>query len=100
MNNGSDESISALVTSDYVHGFPFTKKSMRGCEMPRSDGHLFVWLGFNIAKPVRIGAKTVHHYDLGAFLSILDNFEDGLTPQAGTAAGMRQQQQPLPKEPA
>ena len=72
---------------------------MNSHEMLRSYGDFFPGPSFYIANPVAIGAETVGYDDFGTFVSIFDNFEEGLTSQSRTASSVGQQQNSFPKQP-
>ncbi|HEY7253981.1 MAG TPA: hypothetical protein VIG37_26060 [Methylomirabilota bacterium] len=98
-NNRRDEPVTVLVALDHSHRFLFTEKSMRRDEMLGADGHFFARARRNVANPVRMWPEAVRHHDLGALLPILDDLQDGLTPQAAVATDMSQQQAPMAKQP-
>ena len=64
---------------------------MRRDEVLRADCYLLAGHCFNVAKPIRIGAETIHHYCLGNLLTVFDDFEDCLTTQASAAADVSQE---------
>jgi hypothetical protein len=91
-NNRGDEPIPMLVVFDYRHRLFFTEKTVRRGEMLRTDRDFFVGLCLNVANPVRIGTESIDYYNLGTFFAVVDDFEHGLTPQAGAPASMSQKQ--------
>ena len=81
-NNRGDEPIAVLVVFHHLRGLFFTEKTVRCGKVLRTDRHLFVGLCFNIANPVGVGTESIYHHHLGTFLPVVDDFQNGLAPEA------------------
>lgn len=68
--------------------------------MSRANCHFFAGIRLDVAKPVRTRTKSIHYDHLRTLLSILDDFEDGLTGQAGATADVCQQQEAVSEQNA
>jgi hypothetical protein len=51
----------------------------------------------NVAEPVGITTEGAHYHHLGAFFSVLDDFQYGMATEAGATPDVDQQQEPASK---
>lgn len=93
-NNRRDEPIAVLIPFDDCHCFVFTEKTVRCDEMLSPHRHFFAGLCLNIANPGR-GTESIYYHNRGTFFRVVDDFEEGLTPQASAAASVGQEQAPF-----
>ena len=67
--------------------------------MPIYDD-LFSASGFDIADPVAILPKAIHHDGLGTLFPVFNYLENSLTPQTATPANVIQQQEAMAQQPS